>query len=250
MPTKPRLTLTWRQHHPKAKPFRKRGFPLYDELGAIVEGTIAIGANVFSIGSAMSVGSLASISSGTGIDGEFVNHEDRGGGQESNCSSDKSDDDEACTRLAAKGFGRCSQWPQPPPTQKTPARRNALAHQTPLSQKRQHRSDARVSGPQALSHLARAIENLAASGEPEAPPGPAPVGLDPALTSSPTRKRQAWLVVMKEEDLSDNELADVPRIFRGRPDIADEYLSFPETKKTARGIWLRRELDKVRELDK
>ena len=38
------------QHNPKAKPFRKRGFPLYDDISAIIGDTVATGADVFSIG--------------------------------------------------------------------------------------------------------------------------------------------------------------------------------------------------------
>jgi hypothetical protein len=39
------------QKHPKAKPFKKKSFPLYDELAELIDGTRATGASVFRVGS-------------------------------------------------------------------------------------------------------------------------------------------------------------------------------------------------------
>jgi hypothetical protein len=59
----------------------------------------------------------------------------------------------------------------------------------------------------------------------------------------------AWKTVIEEEDLSDTELALVPKIFRGRADVADEYLAFPEHKKAARRLWLDRELAHIQGIE-
>ena len=38
------------QNHPKASPFRKKGFPLFDELGDLIDGTRAMGEFAFRVG--------------------------------------------------------------------------------------------------------------------------------------------------------------------------------------------------------
>lgn len=52
-------------------------------------------------------------------------------------------------------------------------------------------------------------------------------------------------MVEEEEGLSDTELAAARKIFRGRTELADEYLSFGPTRKRAHTIWLRNELDDI-----
>lgn len=89
--------------------------------------------------------------------------------------------------------------------------------------KRKHNSG--VSSSSALDHLADNVGNLIST-------------LQEPQSTSPACKNAAWNVIMEEEDLSDTELAAARKIFRGRAELADEYLSFPPHKKRARTMWL------------
>lgn len=65
-------------------------------------------------------------------------------------------------------------------------------------------------------------------------------------SDSPERKRRAWNILEAEEELSDNELADARRIFRGPAELADEFLSFGQGRKRARTLWVQHELSRIR----
>jgi hypothetical protein len=217
------------KNNPKASPFRKRGFPLYDAIAAIVEGVIATGVNVFAIGGAVDQSNEDALSLETQ---EKENEES----SENGLSKPEEVSDvhwHTSERIILN-------WPHQPSTpriQRAPLRAVAA---TPLPLKRKHRED-HLSGPQALSHLARSINNLAAA----ATEDPAtPVG-----SKSPERRKRAWMVIVEEEDLSDSELALVPKIFRGRADVADEYLAFLAHKKVARCLWLDNELANVQAVE-
>jgi hypothetical protein len=65
-----------------------------------------------------------------------------------------------------------------------------------------------------------------------------------ALDASPVRRDRAFRRIVDKEDLTPTRLLKARRIFRGRTELADEYLSFGETDvevETRRG-WLLEEL--------
>lgn len=110
----------------------------------------------------------------------------------------------------------------------------------------------RPSGPAAIYRLASTVEDLTALMQAEAEPDSSVA----AHLLSPARKKKAIAMIMDEEELSDGELSYIPLIFRPQPeknltgsDVADEYLGYPEKRKAARAIWLRREMNRVQGVD-
>jgi len=61
------------------------------------------------------------------------------------------------------------------------------------------------------------------------------------LNPSPVRRTKAYQVAEAEEDLSDNELVKVMKVFQGSTEHADAYLAF--NRKSARRLWLQSILD-------
>lgn len=55
------------------------------------------------------------------------------------------------------------------------------------------------------------------------------------------RRTRAYQVAEAEEDLSDNELVQVMKVFQGSTEHADAYLAFK--RKVARQLWLQSILD-------
>jgi hypothetical protein len=64
-------------------------------------------------------------------------------------------------------------------------------------------------------------------------PGP---GEQLALEPSPVRRTKAYQVAEAEEELSDNELVKVMKVFQRSTEHADAYLAFK--RKGARHLWL------------
>ena len=60
--------------------------------------------------------------------------------------------------------------------------------------------------------------------------------------STPCRKRAWNVVVAEEKDLPAQQLAKIQRIWRNKPELAEEYTSFPAELREARDIWLQNEL--------
>lgn len=128
--------------------------------------------------------------------------------------------------------------------QRTPAPASRAA--TSASAVRRKRD--RPSGPGAIDRLAATVEDMTALMQAEAAPDSA--GASHLL--SPARKKRAIAMIMDEEELSDGELSYIPLIFRPQPeknltgsDVADEYLGYPEKRRAARAMWLRREISRV-----
>lgn len=63
------------------------------------------------------------------------------------------------------------------------------------------------------------------------------------MTDTPRRLR-AWNTILAEdtEILTDEELAFARMVFRDKPQLAVEYLSFPKSQRNARNVWLGREI--------
>jgi hypothetical protein len=70
------------------------------------------------------------------------------------------------------------------------------------------------------------------------PPSEARLPLD----ASPKRRDRAFRRIAECEGLSSLELARARRVFRGRTELADEYLSFCDDEADARREWLNLEL--------
>jgi len=58
-----------------------------------------------------------------------------------------------------------------------------------------------------------------------------------ALPPSPVRRREAYQLAETEEEMSDNEIVSVMKLFSRDTASADAYLAF--TRKSARSLWLR-----------
>jgi hypothetical protein len=65
------------------------------------------------------------------------------------------------------------------------------------------------------------------------------------LNASPFRRDRAFCVIVERAQLTPRHLARARRIFRGRTELADEYLSFgdSEAEQAAQGEWLEDELE-------
>jgi hypothetical protein len=64
----------------------------------------------------------------------------------------------------------------------------------------------------------------------------------PTLDASPIRRDRAFRRIVRLEQLSPCSTARARRIFRGRTDLADEYLSFADDEAEERQFWLNFEL--------
>lgn len=87
-----------------------------------------------------------------------------------------------------------------------------------------------------------------AANKPQAPSTPSRSGTAPALMDlSPVRRDRAFRAIAQREALSPRHLARARIIFRGRTELADEYLSFGdgEEEVEARREWLNAELEAV-----
>jgi hypothetical protein len=100
----------------------------------------------------------------------------------------------------------------------------------------------RVSNASAMMEMTKVVGLLVtAAGAPPSSPSPS---LPAALDASPVRRDRAFRRIVDKEDLTPTRLLKARRIFRGRTELADEYLSFGETDieiQTRRG-WLLEEL--------
>jgi hypothetical protein len=81
------LTYQYLENNPKASPFRRRGFPLHDDIAAIVDGVMATGCNVFSVGRVIdlaegSEGNLTEPTESQANDGGSEKESERGDGDD------------------------------------------------------------------------------------------------------------------------------------------------------------------------
>lgn len=247
--------------HPRAKSFRSKPFPLYDDIAFIRNNAGATGKYAFD-------------GSGFAQDSQ-ENDEDEHDGE---------DGDGTTGRLSAQGRPESPRWDievRSPsillvimslinmiPSQQdqesnspidpalaistTPAvsrRTSALLDfdtpdtPTPVTKKRKHKNDNPTAT--ALGNLADALTAFNA--------GPSASEV-PTQSLSPVKKKQARKVVMEEAGelgLSPEQVAVAWRVFRGNSEIADEFLSFDvegedaEMQKAARRAWLMDEISEI-----
>ncbi|KIJ35866.1 hypothetical protein M422DRAFT_261822, partial [Sphaerobolus stellatus SS14] len=204
---------TWEKYiasHPKAKPFRRKSFPLFDDIASLVDAIVATGAGALHMAGddEQDEGPLDNIDpvmcSRNGI---TVGGSDKDG----SVSSDTED------------------IPQ------TPAASNKCAHNggPPPGVKRQ-----RQSSSQALFSLSSALETMATA---FLPSSSAASSSELDLTT-PQCKTKAIRTMEKEEGFSPHGVADAATIFT-TCEKHDTYLAFEN--KEARRIWLEQEMDKV-----
>ncbi|KAI0037390.1 hypothetical protein FA95DRAFT_1614262 [Auriscalpium vulgare] len=218
----------WDQYitaHPKAAPFRTRGFPLYDDIATIVGGILATGDEA--------------VSSSQILD-RFDN---------SSSSSDDDDDDDGTVHVAAPAASEeatadaddvtadatASVPPTAPPTPPPP----------PSSSPKKRKRTERVSSASAMYAMADSMNSMVAALGASIEPDTSQAG--PSHLSTPARKNKAFNMIAEEEGLSDDELVVARKLFRGpgRAELADEYLSFGPDRKASRRKWLRQELDEL-----
>ena len=64
--------------------------------------------------------------------------------------------------------------------------------------------------------------------------------------SSPARRGKTWQCFSQEEVLDDDQVVLAQRVFR-RTQLADEYMDFLPSQRSARDQWLEKELEKAKE---
>lgn len=213
------------QAHPEARPFRKKGFPLYDKIKKIVDPVIATGSNAISAGNASGPTPPPTVPERNSQDTDEDHDELDGGDRQSNTGYETDSD-----RQNSQDTTSSTVPSTPLSSSNIPNTSSSSVRYSTYGVKRKRNS--RVSSSSALDHLADNVGNLIST-------------LQEPQSTSPARKNAAWKVIMEEEDLSDTELAAARKIFRGRAELADEYLSFPPAKKRARTMWLREELREI-----
>ncbi|KAI0683214.1 hypothetical protein BC835DRAFT_1472566 [Cytidiella melzeri] len=195
------------QAHPKHVWYRTHSFPLFDDLAFLCEDTYATGNHAIAVG-----GPPQSQPQSPDVPG-FIS-QDRGELGSGNISESDGDDEEITGA-----------------TQPTPS--------TPVQPKRSKTADeiAWRSSSFDRQHAVKSIAEALRPSQPEAP--------STSVAGTP-RRRRAWATVLSEETtLTPAQIASVRKIWRNKPELAEEYSSFPPEHREARTIWLHSELQEL-----
>ncbi|KAK1221507.1 hypothetical protein PQX77_015683 [Marasmius sp. AFHP31] len=233
----------FRKNGRKYKKWRNRAFTLFDDVGAVIEGTVATGEQEIAPGMAIGVNAIV-------IDPSLEDESSQpqagsavsDSGAVDNETPSLSDDDGPAER---------------PVTQLSSSQPHATPAQTPISGKKrlaatdadsvkQKRQRPTINGRlNSLNDMLGVLASYLMTPE----RGPSSRDADSPLQESPEAKhrRHAIALVREQEGLSPHSLSRVRHIFR-KPGRAVEYLGFDASDSAdcaARSIWLSEELDDV-----
>lgn len=242
------------QANSNAKPFRLRGFPLYDDLESLAASGVASGAHSFAPGSrsarlpppldppSAATAAAPDQAPSTGLDDdvpepqesatarfdEFTPFDDSAPHSSHNAAALAPLSTTHTTQEIDNLDSSSDQSVTPvAPRHKRNATRDLSP--SPVPRKR-----ARPSGAAAISEIASAIRTFSSSLAAEASAGP-------QNDASPQRRAKAIQMAEDDEDMSDDEAVAVAKMFRGNMAIVDTFLAIPS--KARRTKYLRSELD-------
>ncbi|KAF8575045.1 hypothetical protein K439DRAFT_1623876 [Ramaria rubella] len=200
--------------NPKAKPFKKKPFPLYDDIAELCDDVIATGAGVFH---------------GTGPTGD-----DASDGDEESVESDDEGDQEGdreSNKNESSGRQEINWSPSPP------RKPQVLKHKgCPTCEVSQRpKKCQRLSGADALVALSEAVESVAAGFA-------ADDGRNPSIQTMPQRVTRAIGIVEHDEaGLDDNSKLDAIALFQCDPKYSITYLAIKNQE--LRRKWLQCQID-------
>ncbi|KAJ6536512.1 hypothetical protein DFH09DRAFT_1324537 [Mycena vulgaris] len=213
--------------YPKHRPFQNQPFVHYDSMAILCDDVMATGEDTFFNGATGGNQTINLLSS------DDLNDNMRSvGGDEDD--EDKDDDEGTHQALGDVSNAVVLSTPRSKPLSSVPS------SSTISSKKLGHKCSCNnhVSSANILAGLAASVKSLAASFQDNSQ--------SQSLSDSPARRDKAWNKMMEEEgaDLSYNKLATTVEVFSNSK-LADQYLKFPEARKSARHIWLNTAIGRV-----
>ncbi|KAG6806149.1 hypothetical protein H0H92_012501 [Tricholoma furcatifolium] len=207
------------QGHPKAKTFRKKPFPLFEDIGSLIGDTTATGE--FALSSTFT----SDVFPSTPLASQAPIHAGLPDDKSSSSSSDSGE--ESDVEISTSQKRPCAPSVPFTPASITPAPKRSC-----------------TTGTQALNFLAESVNTLILSVTADS------ISSATAMASTGTPKKdRAFNIVCKEEGLSPYSIATARKVFRGSVELANEYLSFDTElpgMKEARTLWLQDECERVR----
>ncbi|KLO05895.1 hypothetical protein SCHPADRAFT_838762 [Schizopora paradoxa] len=216
----------------KAKPWRKKTFPLYDDLASLVDGIVATGEGAFRPGREKShtpgnvetpTPTEPSPSSPRTTNDEDIHPSLR--------DTTMSDDEQL--ELDADPDADADSEPEMSAGKKV--HRDASAGNATTKTKSQKRRS-RTSGSAAMLALSGSLDAVTEAFK-ESADTPAA-----GILTTPQRRTAAIQAIEESEDLSDEEMLDAVELFREKPDVADAYMAIK--KKPLRTAYLKRTLSR------